>query len=211
MTRLDGWLQQATRRLALESAAQVRSEIREHYESARETAMSGGANAEEADRAAVLALGDPGTANRQYRSVLLTAGEARALGASKWEAQAVCARPWLKWLFLTVFAAALPASAVSFYAGALGEARILLAAGLGIGLLVAATLLPVYTRGRARIFRCVKWVVLPAMLVLAFGPDSLKYSWLLASCLWTLVWTEWTRASIRRKLRVEDWPRHLYL
>ena len=50
MTGLDIWLQQATRRLAKDSAAQVRIEIREHYESAREVAMSDGANTLEADR-----------------------------------------------------------------------------------------------------------------------------------------------------------------
>jgi general stress protein YciG len=43
MTELDSWLKQATRHLSKESVAQVRTEIREHYESAREAAMSGGA------------------------------------------------------------------------------------------------------------------------------------------------------------------------
>ena len=43
MTRLDTWLKQATRHLSKGSVAQVRTEIQEHYESARETAMSGGA------------------------------------------------------------------------------------------------------------------------------------------------------------------------
>ena len=40
MTALESWLQQATRHLSAESAAQVRTEIREHYESAREAALA---------------------------------------------------------------------------------------------------------------------------------------------------------------------------
>lgn len=90
MTGLDSWLEQATRCLSRDSVAQVRSEIREHYESARETAISGGATADEADRLAVCALGDAKTANRQYRNVLLTASEARMLREANWEARAVC-------------------------------------------------------------------------------------------------------------------------
>jgi hypothetical protein len=64
---------------------------------------------------------------------------------------------------------------------------------------------------RGFIFRCVKWAALIGTLVLAFGPDSLKWPWLLASCVWPLVWIEWTRDSIRRKLPVAEWPRQLYL
>ena len=95
MTRLDGWLEQATRRLSKNSAAQVRAEIQEHYASSREDAISGGATADEADRLAVSALGDAKVANREYRNVLLTAGEARMLRDARWEARAVCSRPWL--------------------------------------------------------------------------------------------------------------------
>ena len=66
MTGLDIWLQQATRRLAKASAGQVRTEIREHYESAREVAMSGGANPVEADR---LALAAPGGCENRESSI----------------------------------------------------------------------------------------------------------------------------------------------
>ena len=48
-------------------------------------------------------------------------------------------------------------------------------------------------------------------LALPFGPNTLKWSWLLISCLWPVFWVEWTRASIRRKLQVADWPKQLYL
>jgi len=52
--------------------------------------------------------------------------------------------------------------------------------------------------------------VLAGTLLLAFGPDALKWSWL-TSCLWPLAWIEWTRISIRRKLPVAQWPKQLYL
>ncbi|MEO8097625.1 MAG: hypothetical protein ABI811_07970 [Acidobacteriota bacterium] len=65
MTPLEQWLSDATRGLSAESAAQVRTEIQEHCESACE---AGGD--------AIAALGDPRAANRGYRSALLTEQEA---------------------------------------------------------------------------------------------------------------------------------------
>lgn len=211
MTALDSWLRQATRRLSNESAAQVRTEIQEHYESARETAMSGGTTAEEADRIAVTALGDAKAANRQYRNVLLTSAEVKVLRDAQWEARAVCSRPWLKWLILAIPVAALLASAALFLTGAIPLSRMLLAGAVATGILLGAPFLPIYTLSRGRVFRVVKWVVLIGALVLAFGPDALKMSWLLFSCLWPMAWIEWTRISIRRKLRVAEWPKQLYL
>src|ERR1700676_2324246 len=102
MTGLDSWLKQATRQLSRDSAAQVRTEIQEHYESALEAAMSGGVSAEESDRLAVTALGDAKDANCKYRNVLLTSAEARILREGNWEARAVCSRPWLRWGALLV-------------------------------------------------------------------------------------------------------------
>src|SRR5450755_4413763 len=123
MTRLDGWLKQATRHLSRDSAARVRTEIQEHYELAREAAMSGGASADQADLSAVTALGDAKTANCQYRNVLLTSSEARMLREGQWEARAVCSRPWAKWVLLAVPAAALLAAGTLFFKGNLDVAR----------------------------------------------------------------------------------------
>jgi hypothetical protein len=206
MTSLDSWLKHATRHLSRDSTTQVRTEIREHYESAREAAISGGATADEADRIAVTALGDAKAANRQYRRVLLTSGEARLLHEGNWEARAICSRSRLKWLLLGMSVAALIAASASFLMGAVTVALILLVGGIGMGLLCAAPSLPVYTPSRGRIFRCVKWVAL--LGVLAFGLNS---PWLLIACVWPLAWVEWTRASIRRKLPVAQWPKQLYL
>ena len=42
MNALDSWLKEATRRLSRDSTAQVRAEIQEHFESARENAVNSG-------------------------------------------------------------------------------------------------------------------------------------------------------------------------
>jgi hypothetical protein len=210
MTGLDDWLRQATRSLSRESAAQVRIEIQDHYESARDATAQAGASAEEADRRALAALGDAKTANCQYRHVLLTAAEARILRSGNWEAGLVCARPWLKWLMAGATIAATIAAIVLFVtAGDL--ARVALAGILLLGPLFVALALPIYTPARARIFRRVKWAALIGGFGLAFGPDLLKMSWLLFSCLWAVAWVEWTRVSIRRKLPVARWPKQLYI
>jgi hypothetical protein len=78
MTRLESWLTDATRGLSKDSAARVRSEIGEHYESS----IMRDVTPDEADRLAVAALGDAKIANRQYRKVLLTSSEARMLRQS---------------------------------------------------------------------------------------------------------------------------------
>ncbi len=65
MTPVEQWLSDATRGLSAESAAQVRAEIQQHYDSACEAGDD-----------AIAALGDPRAANRAYRKVLLTEQEA---------------------------------------------------------------------------------------------------------------------------------------
>ena len=211
MTELDSWLAQATRHLSKDSGARVRSEIQEHFEAAREAAISNGATADEAGRSALAALGDAKAANCQYRRVLLTSEEARMLRESNWEARVVCSRPLLKWLLLAMPVATMLAAVALFLTGKSSLARVLLAGGIGMGLLFAAPLLPIYTPSRSRVFRYMKCVVLLVTLVLAFGPNSLKLSWLLITCLWVLVKVESTRVSIRRKLPVSEWPKQLYL
>lgn len=208
---LDSWLKQATRCLSKDSAAQVRTEIREHFESARDAALSDGAVANEADRAAVTALGDAKVANRQYRKVMLTSAEARLLRQGNREARAFCSRSWTKWVLLAMSGAALFAANESFLAHAITKGATFLAGAIAIGLVFAAPLLPVYTPARGRVFRGVRWMAMLALLVLAFWPDALKWSWLLFSCLGPMAGIEWTRASIRRKLPVAEWPKQLYL
>jgi len=211
MISLEQWLRQATRCLAQESAAQVQREIREHHDAEREAAKSRGANVEEADRLAVAALGDAEAANRQYRKVLLTAAEMRILRNGDREARAICSRPWLKWTLVAAPVMALVAALAFFMRGDVALARAVVLGGTAMSLVFAGPFLPVYTTSRARVYRLAKWTLLAATFCLAFGADALKYCWLLASCLWIPVWTEWTRYSIRRKLPVNEWPKQLYL
>jgi hypothetical protein len=203
--QLEMWLKRATRHLSRDSSAQVRREIGEHYDAAVESSMADGSSFDDANRLALAALGDARTANRQYRKVLLTSGEARMLREGNWEARAVCSRRWVlpvsAWL-----------AAIAFYfAGSLAMARVLLVGGTAIGVIFLATFLPVYTPARSRVYRAVKWVLLAVILLLAFSPLTLRWSALLFSCVWPIAWIEWTRASIRRKLPVAKWPKQLYL
>jgi len=205
------WLGQATRHLSKDSAAQVRSEIQEHYESALDAAVNCGNSRDHADTIALAALGDATTANRQYRKVLLTSGEARLLREGNWEAKTFCARRLARTLTLSMPGLVMLIAVALFLMGATGVARIPLIGAIGMALLFLARFLPIYTPSRSRIFRYVKWVILAAMPILAFGAEALKFSWLLIACLWPVAWVEWTRISIRRKLPVSRWPRQLYL
>jgi hypothetical protein len=208
---LDRWLRQATQCLANDSAGQVVSEIREHYESAREAAIAAGARPDDADEAALALLGDAKIANRQYRKVLLTSGEARLLRRGNWQGRAICSRPRLKRLLVGLPAAAALAASYLFYAGVAEAGRVLLAAGVAMTFGFIAPLLPIYTPARSRIVRYARGIVVPAALILAFGAHAPDSSWLIFASLWPMVWIEWTRMSIRRKLPVARWPKHLYL
>jgi hypothetical protein len=210
-TALDLWLAQATRRLARDAAATVRSEIEEHFDASQDAALAAGATGADAERVAITALGDAKTANRQYRAVMLTRAEARVLSDAKWEARVVCSRPWVRWALAALPVAALAGAAVFTQRHELTVARILLVAGVGTALAFVGPFLPVYTAARGRVYRGVKWAAIIGVVTFAFGPDALKWSWLLASCLWPFIWIEWTRLSIRRKLPMSEWPKALYL
>ena len=212
MTVLDNWLERATRGLSKESAAQVRREIGDHYESAREAAIAAGAAAEAAERSALSALGDAKTANRQYCRVLLTSSEARLLRDDNAEARALCiGNSWFRWPLLALSVGALVAAAALYEAGSLSLARVALAIGIGTTFWLAVPLLPINTPLRGRVFRVFKWLVQAGTLLLAFGPGALRGHWLIVLILGQLSWTEWRRASIRRKLSAQQWPKHLYL
>lgn len=211
MTRLDEWLRQATRCLSADSAACVRREIHEHYESAREAAVERGISSDEAERLAIVDLGDPKEASARYRRVLLTSTEARLLRATNSEARAFHSRKALRWLLLAFPLAALSGALVLSVRGETLTAQILLVGGITMGLLRLAPLLPLYTPARSRLFRVAKWMLILATISFAFGPDVIRHSWLLSSCLWPLIWTEATRVAIRRKLPVANWPKQLYL
>ncbi len=184
MTQLDTWLNRATRRLSAESAAQVRAEIAEHYEAALQAAMASGASFEEASRSSLAALGNAGTANCQYRRVLLTSAEASLLRQGEREAKSICSRPWIKVLLFGAPALALWTSAALFLRGSYEFARTLLACGVTMLIIFGVPFLPIYTASRARIFRWVKWATLAVTFTIVFGKHALDWSWLLACSVW---------------------------
>jgi hypothetical protein len=207
MTRLEDWLSQGTLRLSADAASRVRTEIFEHYESARDAAIRRGESAEIADRLAVDDLGDPKAANCEFRKVLLTSAEVRILRQGNSEARAICSRGWVKVVALGLPLGAICAAIVLFLTGNKELARELVAVGSGMGILMASPFLPIYTRWRARIFRAAKWAIFCGMFWFAFPHEM----WILGTCLWPIAWIEATRMSIRRKLPVAQWPKQLYL
>ena len=119
----------------------------------------------------------------------------------------ISSRPWLKWLLVAAPVVLVEAAATLYFHGKVEDvARNLLLAGIGMSPLFAALLLPINTPSRGRVFRYGKWVAMTLALVLLFGPEALKWSWLLISCVWLLGRNEWAPASIRRKLSVSAWP-----
>jgi hypothetical protein len=198
MTELENWLKQATKCLSEDSAGRVRTEIEDHFESARAAGQS--------HAAALEALGDPKAANRAYRRVLLTREEATLLREGNGEAIVVCT--WLPW----VPVALLGVIAALYLTGLAEVARDALILSLGVSPILLSPILPIYTAARSRVFRWVKVLALVSAMALLTWPIPLKLSWLImTSGLWFFFWTEWTRASIRRKLPVKDWPRQLYI
>jgi hypothetical protein len=208
---LDIWVNKATRYLSKESAAQVRNEIGEHYEASHEDAVLGGANSADAERMAMQALGDAGKANRQYRDVLLTKDDAQVLREGNQEAKFFCAnkRVWLALACLPGLA--LMAAALLLYTGKADLTSVLLAGSLAISFLVIVPRLPIYTASRSQVARIAKWMLLAALPVLAFGHDTLQYSWLVIATWGPIAWIEWRRVQLRKKLPIEQWPKQLYL
>jgi hypothetical protein len=231
MTTLDTWLARATRQLSADSAAQVRAEIAEHYESAREDAIRSGATPDEADRYAVSALGDPKSANSQYRDVLLTRSEARLLRSSACEAHFFTATPLRKRLLAIVPAVAATCAAAAYAVATLTApfvipfttsanvnataalvARVAIGAAILTAMVLGVPLLPIYTPVRARYYRAAKWLTVIILSVLLYDPVHIReWFWLMLNCFSIVAWIELKRMSIRRKIPAPNWPKHLYL
>jgi hypothetical protein len=204
---LETWLRQVTCRLSAESSEQVRSEIQDHFDSAREEALAAGVAPDEAVRTALESLGNPRAANLKYRKVMLTRAEAALLRESGWEARAVCRYRSLIVIPLTMVAAgvALLASRPDSYLG-----LVLTIGGAGMSLLFGAPMLPINTPTRARVFRILRWVWYVAIFAVACWPTILRQMWFIVAIGWPIMWVEMTMASIRRKLPTSQWPRQLY-
>lgn len=211
---LGAWFDRATCGLSRASAAQVREEIQAHYEQAYEDAMAGGSNPDEAARIALETLGDATDANRAYKKILVTRWEARLMGEDEWVGRAVCKRRgvmvWLAVGFLC-------AGAGSFVLYPSARTAVLLFCVTGIAALFLVPMyLPIYSRERGRLFRALKWAWVVVLFGLAYGPTAYESSWreFLVTAnpmLWIFAYIEWTRARLRRKLPIDQWPRSLYL
>ena len=205
------WLNQATSGLAIASAAQVRSEIQQHYESARDAAITVGKTQFEAEHIALTSLGAAKTANCQYRRVLLTAAEAKLLRQGNCEARVLSSNAVVLQFLRSAPIGLLCLAAYAFASGESFWARVLVSAGFGLGLVFTATALPLYTPSRARAYRVIKFIGLTACMALACGPNAVKMSWMLPVLFSPLLAIESTRMSLRRKLPVAQWPKQLYL
>lgn len=210
MNELETWLRHATRRLSHEAALKVRAEITEHFEATQNAALAAGATESEATRQALDNLGDPRLANCGYRDVLLTAEEARLLREGSREARALCSRTWIRPAAVAGYLVLLAAAAVFAITGHSDYATDALLASFAMSPFIGALFLHINTPARGLAFRISKWIALATACFLILGPNIRQYAWLPITCLSPIAVTEITRASIRRKLPIKAWPRHLY-
>jgi hypothetical protein len=211
MAKLDSWLNQAVRHLSKESADTVRREIQEHYDAAREAALSRDIDPQQAEAVAVQALGDPRVANREYRKVLLTSSEASLLRQSNSESRMICSNKWMKWMLLSTPGTLLLLSAIFLAMHRSDISRGMLAFGALMAMFFVPPFLPIYTIARGRIYRAIKWTVFLGGVLVVFGIESRTGLWLASCCFFPMFFTEWKRMMIRRKLPIGRWPRQLYL
>jgi hypothetical protein len=211
MATLDVWLNQAVRHLSKDSADTVRREIQEHYEAARETALRDGVDPGQAELIAVQALGDARVANRQYRKVLLTSSEAAVLRQSNSESRMICSKKWLKWTMLSAPGTLLLLSIIFLAMHQFALARAMILFGALMATFFMPPFFPIYTTVRGRIYRAIKWIVLIGGVFMLFGKDGWNWAWLNSCCLYPVLYMEWKRMVIRRKLPIGKWPRQLYL
>ena len=211
MATLDSWLNQAVRRLSKDSAEIVRCEIQEHYDAAREAALSRGMDPEDAARIALQALGNPRVANRQYWRVLLTSSEAAVLRQSNSESRMICSNKWMKWTMLSTPGTLLLLSAIFLAMHQFDLSRGMLVFGALMAIFFMPPFLPIYTISRGRIYRAIKSIVLIGGVLVLFGWDSRIGLWLASCCFFPMFFNEWKRMMIRRKLPIAQWPRQLYL
>jgi hypothetical protein len=193
--------------LSAESAARVRAEIHEHYQSAYEAALAGGSPGQKAALAAVAALGDARTANRQYRRVLLTSREAKTLQLMTPHQSSLPARRLAiaKWLMGLVLAWGIGCLAVITWKHHAWLIYWLTFAAV----FLAPQFLPIDSPSRSRTYLCAKWVAFigAAALTAWFGVMPL---WVPLGSLLPLAYGDYVHTSIRRKLPVDQWPKRLY-
>jgi len=207
MNPLETWLATATRGLSNDSAAQVTTEIREHYDLAREEFLASGASMDHAEYAAIAALGEAKSANREYRRVLLTASEAALLDVLRADAvpRQLCPRRisiGKRIANILLLEALLGAAFITWKEPTSAYFR------LPLAILFLGQWLPITTPRQGGIYRWTKWTLLLLGTALAAW-TGVNYS-LFGGAFAVLAYSEYQRASIRRKLPVSQWPKKLY-
>jgi len=112
---------------------------------------------------------------------------------------------------LAIPAFMLLASLVMLSEGSRSMAQVLFLGAVGLAVLLCGPFLPIYTPERARVYRAVKWITMVGLVGMAFGSNVYLASSLFSACMWPMIWIEWTRVTLRRKLPVARWPKQLYL
>jgi len=196
MQTLEQWLSVATNGLCDAAAARVRAEISEHCLSAVETAATAYIDPLEAEGRAVAALGDAKTANRQYRRVLLTEGEARLLSG-------LTVGPHPIGIVLLAMMAIFAISIRNAWVNYVIAATVIEAALLAI---------PVSSIRTGRTVRILRWgnqtVFYTIWFAKALGFAAVPAVLIPVMALGT-VHREYKLSVIRRKLPVDQWPRRL--
>lgn len=195
---LDQWLSIATKGLSHESIAKVRSEIWQH-----------GDDALAAGQDPIAALGDPAIANRAYRKVLLTAGEARILGRQCRKVSSPEPKRPIAWILLTIPVLLLDAGILTALYGLLPVARLCFGMALVLGPILISPYLPIYTPVRSRWFRAAKWICFLAGIA-SLGPKPSFWFTSGLGFLW-LAYLDVLQMRIRSKLPPAQWPKQLYL
>lgn len=210
---IEAWLDVATSGLAKESEARVRDEIQAHFDSSHEEALANGAADEQANTAALAALGDAKKARRAYKRTYVTAWEQRLVREDQWVAGVLCRRGYLLGIPLSFLCSGtiLITHSPSFPSFAL------LLIGIGASFIFGVPMcMPINTKMRGRIYRSIRWTWFVVAICFAYVPSlrenfSAEFAATGVFLVWSVVWVEWSRASMRRKLPIADWPRGLYL
>jgi hypothetical protein len=199
---LENWLTEATRKLSEESAARVRSEIEEHYNSA----MASGAS----DQGAVASLGDASRANREYRKVLLTKADAKWLAFVKRRGEG--RGPLFPWYAILV--TALIEGTFTTPRGALFGPLPFLPMVIFAAVLFVPRWVTIDTRLRSYVYRTVRLgVTLAVPVAFAKARDWNPVFFAYGLSFWTafFLWAAYKDYLLRRKLPAKEWPKELHL
>lgn len=216
---LEQWIAVATEGLAPESGDQVYREIAAHYQSAVEDSIAAGMSDTAARRDAILALGDPSVANREYAQALLTGNELKYLQRFAIRSDKDGRQMHRLLLIMVLLIAIIPVGVISWMFPreiSMQASQVLV---LGMILFAAVALMfgwGLKGRPKTRLALTIAAVLLlQAWLMFTSWQNRGEFSWSPARVmsvgsllLWMLVVIKGERinAALRRKLPRERWP-----